>query len=193
MPTSDAPERLVQEGRLEGRVLRVSDRAVLQRDLEAPGQTRRSAEQLLVEVVAEAPERLGERRARRDAVEQDGQRDAVPAGRDRGAEHPAEQGPVDAESPLPDLRDALPVTGEARRPVRGDVVQARADEPERDDPERHGVREVGVERAARHLAPRDRGPEQHPEGEQEPVPADMQRSRVDQEAARRARDVGEQH
>ncbi len=79
------------------------------------------------------------------------------------------------------------------RPVRHHVVQAGADQPERDDPERDRVGEIPVDPASLQLAPRDRTPDQHAEGEQQAVPADVERAPVDEEAARGARDVGEQH
>src|SRR5438552_13971696 len=54
------PDQLVQERRLEGRVLLVTDRSVRGIDLEPPGQRRRPAEQLLVEVVADPSGRLAD-------------------------------------------------------------------------------------------------------------------------------------
>jgi hypothetical protein len=52
------PDQLVQECRVKSRVLRVADRAVRGTDLKAPGQRRRAAKQLLVEVVADPADRL---------------------------------------------------------------------------------------------------------------------------------------
>ena len=192
-PTSDAPERLVQERRLEGRVLRVSGRAVLQRDLEAPGQARRPAEELLVEVVPEAPERLRERRARRDAVEQDRQRDAVAARRDRErrgcrrtgrrrcrARPPRPVGCAPSDRRSASTSPSRRGTG-ARRPAR--TGRPRAQRRRRGRDRSRAV----ASRAGRSSTPSDA------EGEQQPVPADVQRARVDEEAARGARDGGEQH
>ena len=74
-------------------------------DLEAPRQARRTAEQLLVEVVAEAAERLRERDAGRRAVQDHEQRHARAPSAYDGAERTAEQGAVDAEAALLDERD----------------------------------------------------------------------------------------
>ena len=56
---------------MECRELRVSGRAVREVDLEAPRECGRSAEQLLVEVVAPASDRLGEHDTGRDRVHED--------------------------------------------------------------------------------------------------------------------------
>ena len=61
-------ERLVQERRLERRVLQCSRPAGARRDLERPRQRGRPPEQLLVEVVAPPADRLREHDAGRDAV-----------------------------------------------------------------------------------------------------------------------------
>ena len=96
--------------------------------------------ELLVEVVAPATDRLGERQRRGDGVEAGAERDAPPvadvhADEDAG-EHPA----GDAEAALPDLDDVEPVALEAL-PVGEHVVQAGADHAGDDAP--HADR-VGV-------------------------------------------------
>src|SRR5450756_1767914 len=55
-----APQRLVEEGRLEGRIVLVDGGSVRRRDLQAPRHSGRSPEQLLVEVVPPAADRLGQ-------------------------------------------------------------------------------------------------------------------------------------
>ncbi len=62
------PDQLVEEGRLERGVLQVSGRPVGGRDLERPGQLGGRAEQLLVEVVADPADRLGDQQCGRHAV-----------------------------------------------------------------------------------------------------------------------------
>ena len=52
------PDDLVEEGRLEGGVLRVGRGPVRGIDLQGPGQVRRQPEELLIEVVADPPDRL---------------------------------------------------------------------------------------------------------------------------------------
>jgi hypothetical protein len=57
---AEIPDELVEEGRLEGCVLLVTRRPVRSVDLKRPREARRAAEELLVEVIADAPDRLGD-------------------------------------------------------------------------------------------------------------------------------------
>jgi hypothetical protein len=63
-----APQRLVQEGRMKRRELGVANRASRRVDLESPRKARGSAEEFLVEVVAPPADRLGDEERRRDRI-----------------------------------------------------------------------------------------------------------------------------
>jgi hypothetical protein len=57
---AEVPDQLIEEGRVEGGKLLIPGRAVSRVDLERPRQVRRAAKELLVEVVADPPDRLGD-------------------------------------------------------------------------------------------------------------------------------------
>ena len=80
--TGQAPQRLVQERRLERRVRLVAGRAVRHVDLQPPRQRRRLAEQLLVEPVPPAAHRLRDEERRRGRVRERRQHDALAAAAD---------------------------------------------------------------------------------------------------------------
>jgi hypothetical protein len=67
---SEVPDQLVGEGRLEGGELLIARRAMRWRDLKAPWQVRRPAEELLVEVVADAADRLRHQEPGRRGVQE---------------------------------------------------------------------------------------------------------------------------
>ncbi len=72
----EVPQRLVEERRVERRPGRVTRREVLLVDLQRPRQVGRPAVELLVEVVAPAPDRLRQRQRRSHGVEPGAERDA---------------------------------------------------------------------------------------------------------------------
>src|SRR5947209_7277110 len=108
----EAIERLVQERRVEGRVVQVTGRALRGRDLEAPREIGGAAEELLVEVVAPAADRLGGEQPGGDAVEERERLDVLDAGHDHDRDCAAGQHAPDAEAAPPDLECAEPVVGE---------------------------------------------------------------------------------
>ena len=150
------PDDLVEEGRVEGRVLLVAGRPVRRVDLERPGQVGRLAEELLVEVVAEPPDRLGEQDGRPDGVGEERDVRAPPPRDDRPGDDAERHSAPDAEPALPDREDAPPLVRNLV-PARDDVVEARADDPCADAP--HG--------AARRSGPsrRPSGPTAAPESQ----------------------------
>ena len=154
----EAPERLVEEGRVEGRVreqrrILVLDGPVRQVDLEAPREVGRLAVELLVEVVAPAPDRLREEQARRDHVHEG--EHALPGALDHpGAnEHAAGDPAPDPEAALPD-RERLPPLLVDGAPARDDVVDARSDDPAEDAPHGDAEDEVAARVAPEGPAPR---------------------------------------
>ena len=112
---AEAPERLVEERRVEGLRLDVLDRPVVDRDLEAPGQVGRLAEELLVPPVAEAADPLRDEERRRGAVRELGDARAGPLGDDRADDRPEADPAPDAEAALPD-RERAPTTRPGARP-----------------------------------------------------------------------------
>src|SRR6185312_11211115 len=107
----EVPDDLVEEGRLEGGVVEVALGAVRGGDLEAPGKVGRAAEELLVEVVADPADRLGDEQGGGGAVHEGGDRDARPVDPpdpDRGARgDPA----PDPEPAVPDRERSPPGVG----------------------------------------------------------------------------------
>src|ERR1700744_4053325 len=75
----EVPDDLVEEGRLEGGVVEVALGTVFRRDPQRPGEVRGAAEELLVEVVADPADRLGDEQGGGGAVHEVGDRDARPA------------------------------------------------------------------------------------------------------------------
>src|SRR5262245_35643483 len=181
----DVPDELVQEGRVEGRVLDV--RAAVRRvDLEPPRQVGRLPVELLVEPVTPAADALCEQQAGRDCVHE--QADAVPgASDDPRAREDAEENPAPhAEAALPDGERRPPGVDRLHlAPARDVVVDPRADDPERDSPDGDAEDEIPVAAplhpavAGKGDAGRDR------EQEHDPVEMDRERADVDRAAMRR--------
>ena len=137
----EAPQRFVQERRVERGAHRVDRRVEVDRiDLEPPRQIGGTTEEFLIEVVAPSPDRLCERNCRRRARRSSGHRDAAllrEVQPDRDAE---QQSAGNAQAALPDLRNATEVVGE-QIPVGGDVIQPCADDSgdHRPDRDRTGI------------------------------------------------------
>src|SRR5829696_10133784 len=95
--------------------------------LKRPGKARRATEQLLVEVVADAPDRLREEDPGRDRLGK--ARDVHPATaqEDDASERPAGDTAPDAESSLPEGKPAPPVVRHLV-PARHVVVEARTED-----------------------------------------------------------------
>ncbi len=130
------PDQLVEEGRLEGGELLVAGRAVGAIDLKPPRQRGRTAEQLLVEVVADPADRLGHQQPGSGGVHES--EEVRP--RQAAAKHP-QTGQRACGDSTPDSEAALP-DGERSPPVRGNLipagdeeVDAPADQPGWETPE----------------------------------------------------------
>ncbi len=189
---ADAPQRLVQEGRVV-RTGGATDRRVGV-DLQRPGQIGLAPVQLLVEPVAPAADGLRDGEAGRERVGPGRERDAAAAAADPRAERAERHGAPDAESALPDLEGVHPVPTRAEvQLVVGDhVVEPSADEPEGHRPDG----DVGD--GPRRAAPGDPAPVADPDGDEdadddaERVAAQRNRAEVNH-AGRRAGNVSEVH
>src|SRR5947207_2311597 len=178
-------DELVEESRVEGRVLRVAVHAVLGVDLDPPRQARRLAVELLVEPVPPPADALREQQSGRDGVREVADSRAGAAHDDRAREA-AEQDPApDAEAALPDREDPLPLRARDLVPARDVVVGARPDDPEGDPPDRDAQDEIPVSASAHPAhagqpdAPRDR------EQQHQSVHLDRHRPEVDRAGVRR--------
>ncbi len=184
----EAPERLVEEGRVEGLEELIRPGPVLERDLDGPRQVGGLAEELLVEVVAPAPDRLREQEARSDRVHE--RVDALPGAVDDPGpdEHTGADAAPDAEAALPD-REGLPPLVVDGAPARDHVVDARANDAGEHAPHGHAEDEVSLriapERPAARPAPaRQQGGSDDAEEKHEPVGMDLERAEVDLAAGR---------
>ncbi len=166
----EVPQRLVQERRVERLDVGVPVRAMPGVDLERPGQIARSAEQLLVEPVAPATDRLRENQAGRDDIEGREDAETGSTGTDRGAQRTADDDAGHAEPALLQLRDRGKVVAEAM-PVGGDVVEPGADDAGRDAPGADRERSVRGESAALEFALRQTAGEEDADRDQGAVPA----------------------
>src|SRR5690348_5437078 len=175
------PRELVQERRVE------LVRGALAVDLERPRQRRVLAVQLLVPVVAPAPDALCEQEAGRDRVHE--QADAVPgAAHDPRAGRDAEGDRApDAEPARPHRERPVPVRvdGGVLVPARDQVVDARADDPEDHAPDGDAVDEIPVAAPAHPALPGE--PDGGRDREQEHQPVHVDRERADAVDARRRR------
>ena len=119
---------------MERAVRRVPGRAVGDRDLQSPGQRGRPAEQLLVEVVADAPDRLRHQQGRGDRVHEQAHVRVVPAHPPHPGQRAQRDAAPDAQAAVPDGEDAVPVV---RDVLRGGQVEvdAATDDAGRDGPE----------------------------------------------------------
>ena len=159
------PQRLVQEGGLEGGVLHVARPDGAARLIsQAPGQLGGSAEQLLVEPVAPATDGLGHGHARRHRVEPDRQVDAAPVRHPHAHRHAGGDAARDAQAPVPDLVHARQVVGDVGLPVGDQVVDPGPDQPGRDGPDGDGPHVVGIAAPGRPAAGGDLDRGEHARG-----------------------------
>src|SRR5205814_4144903 len=100
----EVPDALVEEGRLEGGVLLVAGRPVDEVDLQRPRLRRRLAEELLVEPVAPAADRLSDQDAGRHRVEDRGHPDALGPRADPDTDGTERDRAPDAEAAAPDVQ-----------------------------------------------------------------------------------------
>jgi hypothetical protein len=177
-------DHLVEERRLEGAVLQIRRRDPgvdpgRLADLDGPRQSARLAEQLLVEVVADAPDGLGDQQRGRDGVHE--RADVRP-----GAAQPPDARHRAGGDPTPDAEPALPYRQRAPPGVRRDVerggdveVDPRADEPGGYRPDEDVV-DQGAVTAGRDPAPGgDVDRERDPDHVHQPVDVEEQRAQVD--------------
>ena len=175
---ADVEQRFVEEHRLELVVRRVAVRAEGLIDVQAPRQARRPAEQLLVEVVAPAADRLRQRDADDRAVEERRDRPAAHVRVHHQREQTARDGAEDAQPAVPDVEDAGRV-GLVDAVIRQHVVEPGADER---DGCREQARPRGLDRIAAAALPQARGhhhPDEEAEQHADPVQLDVQRAEIE--------------
>ena len=121
-------------------------------DDQAPRHVRLAAVQLLIEVIAQTPDRLGHDDARRDGVAERGQRNAaLPAAQPRTDAAERDRTP-DTEAAVPDpqcAHDSGATLTEVRRPVGDDVIEPAAHEAERHRPQSDVVDDAPLAAAGR--------------------------------------------
>jgi hypothetical protein len=119
-------DQLVEERRVERCVPLVAVGPVGRIDPQGPRQGRRAAEELLIEVVADPPDRLGDEGAGSGGTHERAERDAAPAQNPKAGERAAGDAAPDPEAALPDGKPSPPrsgtslevVTSKYRRPPR---------------------------------------------------------------------------
>src|SRR5207245_1785948 len=127
-------DELVEERRVERRLIEIARGPMFRTDLQPPRELRRLAEQLLVEPVPPAPDPLLQQEAGRDRVHEEPHA-LVRAAHHPGADqHPEEDSAPDAEAALPD-RERTPPLVRHLAPAGDVVVEARADDSGRDAPD----------------------------------------------------------
>src|ERR687898_787515 len=172
------PQRLVQERRVERLGVEVSRRTVVGVDLQAPRQAGGTAEELLVEPVAQTADGLGNGERWGDHVEQLGDRKPAAVG-DVGADTHARDEPArDAEPALPHREGVEPA---ALVPVMvgDDVVEPGADQPGEDRPHGEAADVVGVATPGGPAAAGDPDRGQHAQRDGEAVGPELERSQLD--------------
>ncbi len=178
-------DHLVQERRVDGRH---DLPAAL--DLQRPRQRGGRAEQLLVEVVAQPPEDLGQGDAGRYRVGEVGHGPApAPDQHDRGdraEQQPAEEG----QAALPDPEDPKHIVEQEPVQVRRNVRQPRPDEAHPHGPDAHPIGElrVAAKGGVASAEERDRGDDA--DRDRDAVVVDGERAQL-QDVARRRGDGGE--
>ena len=185
LPRRDAVERVHVD--VSGRVAPVED-------LQAPGHRRFAAVEFLIEVVPEPSDGLRQHHSRRHRIDERGQRDAVPPAADPRAHDPERHGTPDAQAAVPDAqrRTQARTTGTpVGLPVRGQVVEAAADQTERHHPEGDVVDDTPLAAAGRPAPVPDQQSDDDAGDDEERIGTDGQRSQMP-DAPRRAGNVGEE-
>ena len=139
----EVPEQLVEEGRMEGRLVEVVERPVDRVDLEPPREVGRLPEELLVPPVAEPADTLGEEEPGREAVRQQPDVGARALRDDPADETPGRDPAPDPEPAAPDRERSPPLVGHLA-PARREVVEASADDARGDAPDRAAEDEIPV-------------------------------------------------
>src|SRR3954469_24932717 len=139
----EVPDDLVEERGMERGVVLVPGGAVLGVDLEAPWQRGRAAEELLVEPVADPPDRLGDEQPRRNAVHEHRDVRAAPSKDPHAREHARGDAAPDPQAAAPD-RERAPPLARPFVPARGEEVQPPPDQAGREPPQRAFLHERAV-------------------------------------------------
>jgi hypothetical protein len=122
-------------------------------DLERPWEAGRTPEELLVEVIADPADRLGDQERRRGGVEESRDVGAAAAQDPEASEGAGGDAAPDAEAAVPDRKRSPPM----RRhfvPARRQEVKTPADEPRGNGPDRYVLNQVTI---AAHALPTARG------------------------------------
>ena len=141
--TQQVPQRLVQERRMEQRTRRILRREITARraNLQAPRQSRRFAEQLLVEPVTPAAKRLSQQNTRRYRICKSREIHPVAAATVPGAQRTNRHGTHNADAALPNLQESPRIsnirTEIATRVSNQHVVGAGTNNARRNSPHRH--------------------------------------------------------
>ena len=146
-------------------------------DLERPGKVRRAAEELLVEVIADPPDRLADEQGRGGRVHEGGRRDTGAAQAPEPCRAAQGYATPDAHATVPDGERPPPVGRHFA--AAGQVeVEAAADQAGGEAPQRHVVDQSA--RAAPRLpaAHRDQHRRRQPDHVHQPVDVDFERAEV---------------
>ena len=141
--TQQVPQRLVQERRMEQRTRRILGREITARraNLQAPRQSRRLAEQLLVEPVTPAAKRLSQQNTRRYRIRKSREIHAIAAATIPGAQRTDRHGTHNADAALPNLQESPRIsnirTEIATRVSNQHMVGAGTNNARRNSPHRH--------------------------------------------------------
>ena len=185
------PQALVEEGRVEQGARRVPGRHVQGVDAQPPRRRRGRAEELLVEPVAPAPDRLPDQQGGGQGVRDWPQARARAPRSDPGAHRAEGDRSPDAEAAAPYLPHLPRVP--ARPEVllgRGDhMVEAGADDAQGDRPQGQVEEQVGVPAAPPVAARGPRERDDHADRDDDPVGAQRHRAHVPH-ADRRRGDPG---
>jgi len=182
------PDQLVGERRLKGGIDGVTRRPVGQRDRQPPRQVSRTAEQLLVEVVPDPPDPLGDQQGRRDRVHEQRHIPAVPAHPPRADRGRHRDRAPDPQPAVPHREHAIPDVRDVHR--RGDVeVDPPADDSRRDPPQGDIPDQIGI--TARRPPPATGDDDRRRDAHQVHQRVHMDEQRADMETADRR--TGDMH
>src|SRR3978361_2392296 len=106
-------------------------------DFQAPRHGCFATVELLVKTVPDTTYRLRQHNSGRNRINEGRQRNAVTPTADPCADHAEGHGPPDSQAPIPDSQRRAQtgaVWAPVCLPIRGQVIEAAADQPERHDP-----------------------------------------------------------
>src|SRR6516164_7563070 len=174
----EVEDQLVQERGLERGEAEVTGRPGAWRDVQPPRQARRPAEQLLVEVVADTPDRLRDQQRGRDGVGEQPRVRACPAHPPDARGRAERDAAPDPQSPVPDGEDPVPVVRDVLG--GGDVeVDAAADDAGRHRPQGNIPDQARITAHALPAALGDEDRERNPDHIHQPVVVDVQRAKME--------------